>query len=313
MNLIKIKDIILDATSGLNEDGVSIFNNYLRGRYVHAINWQYVLPLEEADISTVKSVCDDLVGKQENDITNVLKKYHWLPLEDVQDYIDQTTTLNINDINKYISYNSFVPSELTVGDLKKFRTWLASTILSFGVIQEDKIIHMLKYYANGMYDDVVKGLSDFGEDEYNIIKESSSSPCGCGSSSSQTMEQLQNITLCHPLSTYRLNVYKYMTEVFSDMYWWLDFDRDFLIMFKMYIDNIIKANFSFSKASVIDDYAECTCRIDNNSKQNKSIERLSKLSEALGMMINNDISGHKNYINTALGDWSTYLYENMEW
>ena len=311
MNLIKIKDIILDTLSGLDENNIKIFNNYLRGRYVHAVNWNYILPLEEADINAVKTMCDE-ISKKEKDINDILADYHWMYLTDIQEYIDQTTTLNINDINKYISYNAFIPADLTTDDLKKFRTWLASTILSFNMITDDKTIHMLKYYANGMYDDVIEGLSNFGEDEYNIITDSSSSSCGCNSSA-QTLAQLQDITLCQPLSIYRTNIYKYMIEIFSDMYWWMDFDPEFLTMFKTYIDNIIKANFSFSKASIIDDYVECGCRLDSTTKQNKAIERLNKLSEALKMMINNDISGHKNYINTALTDWSTYLYENMEW
>lgn len=312
MNLIKLNDIILDTSSGLNEDNINTFNEYLRGRYVHAINWQYVIPLEELDLNSVVALCGELSKTtNEEEITTILSPYHWLKIDDVQLYIDQSTTSQINDVSKYIAYNEFVPSDLTVDDLKKFRTWLASTILSFKTITDEKTTHMLQYYANGMYDDVISGLTTFGGDTYNITS-TTSSTCGC-SSSAQTLQQLSDVVLCQPLSVYRTNIYKYMIEVFSDMSWWLEFDPEFLQMFKTYIDNIIKAGFVFGQPSVIDDYVDCGCRIDSDATQQRAIERLNRLSEALSMMIEGSTTGHKNYITTALTDWTTYLYEIMEW
>ena len=105
-----------------------------------------------------------------------------------------------------------------------------------------------------------------------------------------------------------------MISIFSNIDWWLDFDPEFLEMFKTYIDNIIKINFPFGISSVIDDdYVECGCNITSNTLQQRAIERLNRLSESLKMMINNDVSGHRNYITSALADWATYLYEIMEW
>lgn len=336
---------MLDNTSGFSDDKITLFNTYFRGKYVHCINWKYVVPLEEMTVDDVKNICDEIAkigtprlasGNSNSYITtdNILAgsnfeslyenesakdaaqildegHYHWLELSNIQNYIDLTVTTELNDINKYIAYNAFMPSDLTTDEIKLFRTWLASTILSFNTITDTRTLHMLKYYAGGMYNDVVAGLTMFGDDVYTISIPGTSS-CGCNQSA-QTIAQLQSISSCQPLTVYRKHIYDYMITIFADLDWWMEFDPEFLQMFKTYIDNIIKMNLPFVGSSYIDDYIECGCMIGTDTKQKRAVERLKKLSESLQMMIDDNITGHRNYITNALTEWATYLYELMQW
>ena len=39
MNIVKLKDIILDESCGLSPEKIELFNTQFKGRYVHCINW----------------------------------------------------------------------------------------------------------------------------------------------------------------------------------------------------------------------------------------------------------------------------------
>jgi hypothetical protein len=43
------------------------------------------------------------------------------------------------------------------------------------------------------------------------------------------------------------------------------------------------------------------------------MEILKRLSVSLGYIRDGQINSHKNYINDALYDWSSILYEKMKW
>ena len=58
-------------------------------------------------------------------------------------------------------------------------------------------------------------------------------------------------------------------------------------------------------------FMDCDC-IDKSS-QEESIEILKRLSVALNYIYIGEVSGHKNYVTSALTDWSSMLYEIMEW
>ena len=78
-----------------------------------------------------------------------------------------------------------------------------------------------------------------------------------------------------------------------------------------YIDNIIKCNFVLTQSEWQSEFVDCGCQ--NTSEQEKSIEILKRFSVALGYIKNDQIIGHKNYINDALYDWASLLYEKMYW
>ena len=111
--------------------------------------------------------------------------------------------------------------DITVDEVKKFRTWLAKTILTFDVgskgIQRNELFtqeqtYVLQYYANNMYDDVVKKLSGFNNQVSQQIKTSS---CGC---SSVDLNSLYSIESCDMLGTYRKNLYNEMDKYDVDRY-----------------------------------------------------------------------------------------------
>ena len=134
-------------------------------------------------------------------------EYSWM-----KSYIDDTETANINSVDSLIQYNNYVPSASTPKDeLRRFRTWLATTLLDLNytfyswnsetsvyekissptltirlsAIEEtevptgksgdyikikdlsvvdwsDQAKHILYYYSNGMYDDTLKWVNEFG-------------------------------------------------------------------------------------------------------------------------------------------------------
>ena len=76
------------------------------------------------------------------------------------------------------------------------------------------------------------------------------------------------------------------------------------------MDNIINVNLPLVSSKLEDGFIDCTCKsnIDDNY-----MDILKRLSISLEYIENRDIQGHKNYINDSLRDWSSILYENMQW
>lgn len=177
-------------------------------------------------------------------------------------------------------------------------------------------IHMLQYYANGMYDDVVKYLSMY---EATTVTPSSSKSCDCCINNISLIDGLfSGVNICDSVKIYRKNIYNTMVNMFSKTEIWVIQDKKFLINFKLYVDEIIKAQlplkptiydspFSISKQSILD----CGCNI--NDGEQKYINILKNLSTSLGYIINDEITTHKNFINQSLYEWSSILYEQMYW
>ncbi len=313
MNIVKIKDIILKDAS---EFDVSVFNDDFRGRYAYLING-YILPIGLLDyspdelmrIDTVWFENDNISIDDQSIIDNIIANS--IKLQFLQYVVDNTETTKTNNYidSKYRTLNNYIPSDITSDMVKKFRTWLAKTLLTFDTITDVNVKHVLNYYASGMYDSTVQSLTVFGNVQVKDILNITGSTCSCHSNNNIIAESVN----CDVLGIYRKNIYNKMVETFSNVDFWVDLDPEFLAMFKLYIDNIIVMDLPLSSSTYASDFADCSCMINENTLQLTNKDRLSKLSKAIEYMINDDLTGHRLYINGALTDWAAYLYELMEW
>ena len=102
-----------------------------------------------------------------------------------------------------------------------------------------------------------------------------------------------------------------MVEVFSNIEFWSS-KVDFLPLFIKYIEGILKAGLPLKNRVNLNnpDYCDCTC-VGSDETAMRSI--LTQLIQALQYIINGAVASHKNFIYTALNNWSSKLYENMYW
>jgi hypothetical protein len=230
-------------------------------------------------------------------------------------FIDQPTTEEINMVCEYAVANQYVAdADLDILKLRNFRAWLAGELLYFntGVDGHDlgkytpEQVHMLEYYRNGMYNEVVKQLNIFGSS--NAFVTSPASSCKCCNNNVSGLYNVSDVHSCNALEVYKKNIHKLMVSTFEDPNFWTMFDKDFIALFKQYIDNIIRVGFVVNNVTVISDNCDCV-----SANTNKSDSILNRLSMALGYIHNDDITGHMNYIHDALYDWAEYLYDNMSW
>ena len=236
-----------------------------------------------------------------------------------QIYIDVDLTEAANSTNDFRSSNMYVTdADMSMDNLKVFRTWLAKELLAMNTdengnylnLYNDEQIHMLEYYKNNMYNEVVKFLDKFGNSsayvEYNN---------GCSCCSNNTPNNMVFVDSCDAISIYRKNIHSFMNTTFSNVDFWSSCNKTFLHLFKKYIDNIITSklviNNDYSTSFGVNIIATCNC---DDSKNNISfIRSMENLSKSLEFIINDDIVGHKNFIYDALDNWSKYLYEKMYW
>lgn len=329
MNIIKFKDSIRPDDT--------LFNNYLKGKYAYWVRMRYVVPFEvitpeeyvSAEIDT--AALKPFKGKYRDMFAD----------KALSAWVDELETENINDIQSYIRSNKYATDpEITIADVKKFRTWLAEQLLLMDQtasgrqkheFYNEEFTHVLEYYASGMYDDVVKWLTKYGQDALMLNNAKSNCGCvptineftlsnlgninnavkpGCGCSSSNLDFNLQSLNLCDPILIYRKAVKAKMVEYFGDMNFWMQMTPAFLVEFKTYVDNIIKLNLPFDTAK-FGNYDDCLC--GKSSGQLAAMEILGRLSRALDLIITNDTVGNRNYISDALIDWARDLYELMYW
>lgn len=328
MNIIKLVDKIMPN----DLPQADLFNKYLRGKYAYWVQMRYIVPmgLYEENGQLIGMKHEGYVACEE-DITKLLmkedgsyKKPYGSPNIDVyepymMDYVDAIETDRINSTKEFRLKNEYVPdNDITIDELKLFRTWLAKEIISLDTDEWGKQkylyfneldFHMLKYYAQEMYNETIKILSDFGTNQvvYNEYK----TGCGCGSGTNLSSLYNTQLSICDPISIYRKNLYLKMVELFSKIEFWTQWPKEFILTFKNYIDNIIKLNLPLSNSEFIESFKDCTCI--NKSNQDILMDILKRLSLSLDYIANNDITGHKNYIGDALKDWSSKLYENMQW
>ena len=259
--------------------------------------------------------------------------------------IDVEKTDLANDVTYYLASNKYNPdSDITLEELKNFRTWLATYLLAFDqdeegeqkyTLYDDNTTHMLQYYVSGMYDDVVKYLSAFNSPLVSLS--STTSACGCNGIGTVgglvTQNYIQNnvvskancgcdtsalagkysISSCDPIMIYKRNIYIKMVETFSKIDFWTQFASLFLVDFKKYIDGIIGYNLPLTTSQFVSVFADCGCLSQADAEQQKNIAILKELSKSLQYIIDNEVSGHKNFIQNAFTQWSSLLYENMQW
>lgn len=312
MNIIKLKDIIMPDKHSISE----IFNKYLKNNYAYWVQMRYIIPMSVMDH---KNYVDC-----EQDESNVSKYPHidmysteCCMINFVEYYVDNEETDKINSISKYLLNNEHITDEdITIGEIKLFRRWLASTLLNLDNIMDDldpsaKLNeiqkHILEYYANDMYNDVVKYLTIFGNKDPYM---NSSTSCGCCKTESLVITTVP-INVCDSLSIYKENIRNNMIEMFSNVEFWLTWSDDFISLFKKYIDNIIRVELKINNTVLpVIGLKDCTC---NKIEDDNNTNILNRLSKSLGYILNKEYSSHKNYIHDALYDWSSSLYEYMQW
>lgn len=325
MNIIKLKDIIMPDNMLYAE----YFNKYLKGKYAYWVQMRYIVPFDFMRHEGYVA-CEEDITKLLQKPDGTYPKPYGAPCLDVYEeciipFIDQLETDRINNIIEYRLKNKYTPDEdITIDELKKFRTWLSTEILSLDqnniglqmyLNLNSQETHMLKYYSNNMYDDTIKILNDFGQDTININTTgvTKSCNCGCNSNSFSSISNLysSNINLCNPIELYTKNIYKYMVNTFSDVKFWERWPQTFIFSFKKYIDNIINIGLPFNIENTTS-FNGCEC-LNQTDKQRESIDILKRLSVSLEYIAYGRSDSHKNYIFDALNDWASLLYEKMEW
>lgn len=315
MNIIKLKDIV--------KPGDDFFNKHLKGKYAYFVHMRYIVSFDHMRHEGYVA-CEENIDKLLNDVVNNMQNPYKAPYIDIIDneeiirYIDVYETDKINSVVKYRLQNNFTSdNNVTIDELKKFRTWLATNLLMFDLddlgnpinsLYNDHDTHILNYYKSGMYNDTVRILSIFGTNEAQVT-DLTTSTCGCDNNWSNLYTT--QVSACDPLYIYKHNIYKEMIDMFSNIEFWTQFPQEFILEFKKYIDNIIKCNFPLTKSQYVSDYADCGC--NNIDNQELMINILKRLSQALEYIAQGNMLGHKNYIHDAFKDWATNLYELMEW
>lgn len=315
MNIIKFKDIVLPAECRFS----TLFNEKLKGRYAYWVQMRYIFPFESLDYKTY-------IQYEQLDHIDFLKP-NMLPHIDLYDdeccmydfaqmYIDADATELANTISDYKTANEYIADfDIDITKLRNFRSWLASEILAFNTAQDGSYLnniteqqaHMFEYYKNNMYNDVVKQLSVFGSE--NAFTLPNKSGCSCCSSNISGLYSLTNPYSCNALDTYTKNLHILMVQTFEDINFWLCFNKDFIAVFKKYIDNIIKTGLIITEAGNTNLGLICNC----NTATNTANLILKNLSEALQYIINDEHKGHLNFIHDALYNWAEQLYDKMSW
>lgn len=311
MNIVKHKDIYLKPemwTGGVcpyTQEDMDWYNENLKGKYAYALNWKWVVPFGQMTLSEFVSYSAlDTPGNKE-----------YCDISKYESFIDQEATDRTNSISKYVALNKFSSdTDITLDEIKNFRTWLASTIKAIkdeaDMVNGEKI--MLEYYAGGMYDQTVNSLSIFSSvsPQMSVVTAQS---CGCASGSAN---QLLGTTgaVCDPLSIYRKGIYDLMVSLWSKHDYWIDLEsEDFLIEFKRYIDGVVSYNLPLFITDWTTVFADCTCANSSDALQNAGILAMRNLSQALQYMIDGEITSHKNFIDNALRVFASQYYERMQW
>lgn len=258
----------------------------------------------------------------------------WISLN--EDEVDQEATSIANSVAKYIYANEhIIESEIPLDELKKFRSWLAHSLLDLeGADISDEIEYgldvktMLNYYDNDMYDEVIKIFSSLSP-YINTVNLSSSmqNKCGCSSTSNVSMMNqlltnaakmstidLSNITVstCDVVVMYRRYIYNCMVDTFREISFWED-KKIVVEQAIKYIDGILKNNLPLYTSDYLTTFADCDCLANSNYSQLDLQELLKRLKLSFEYIVNDEIKEHKNFISTTLYEWSSKLYERMRW
>jgi len=321
MNIVKIADVNPETLSETFREKYLKYKNL----YCYCVNWKYIVTFEDMQAAAERngrSSEQQFVVYSAITKPNELMTLEGVPYEDYAEFvtyncIDIARTEAINSVAKYIEFNAFNPDSegLTVEQVKMFRTWLATTLYGFlnNGTTEYETLEMLNYYKNEMTDDTIKHLSYFSSSASSqILSTATATTCSCQKTSSALLT-LSGASVCDPIALYKKAIYEYMVKVFSDISFWTEREDEFLIEFKRYIDAIIKLDLPLTSSSYVNELYDCNCLTIPDSVQERMMAILKNLSTALGYMINDEVSGHKNFIGDTLYNWSAKLYEIMRW
>ena len=320
MNIIKLKDILMPDKYNMSE----MYNMHLKGKYAYWVQMRYVVPFEFMGHEGYVA-CEEDITKLLMKADGTYPKPYGCPYIDMYDedkcimrYIDLEETDIANNISKYRTANDQTTDfDITISELKLFRKKLATMILDYNNIYIndngsaiDSIEEsVLRYYMNDMYDEVVKGLLMFGNQQ--VILSTVDTTCGCCSSTTLSSLNNSSLNICDPLSIYRKSIYNKMVTMFSDVEFWKRWPNELLVVMKKYIDNILKVGLNVNNNTVDPSiYRDCTC---SNSNTNTNQNILEKLSKSLDYMIEGQEKSHYNYIKDSLYNWASLLYEYMQW
>ena len=317
MNIIKLKDILMPDFYPV----ANLFNTKLKGKYAYWIKMRYIFPLDSIDFDTYIKY-EQMDNAEFVEIANTVPHidlystyYSQCIIEFFQDYIDATETEKVNDIYQYEVSNAYSADyDVDIDVLKSFRSWLANELLKLNTdangnpsgMYSFEVIHMLEYYKNNMYNDVIKYLDAFGYSKVSLI--SNKTTCGCCASASIDINT--GIDVCDSVATYRNNIKEYMIALFSDVEFWKNKNKSFLTLLKKYIDNILRVGFTLPNVTETSFTIDCQCTNGNSNILKRILENLST---ALQYIIDDNIIGHKNFIYDSLYDWSKNAYERMSW
>lgn len=317
MNIVKLKDILMPEGTWIAE----FFNKNLKGKYAYWIQMRYIFPLNSLDYKTyIQFEQLDPIHFLGPDMLPHIDLYSddCCMMDFAREYIDTDATELANNINDYRTANEYVAdADIDITKLRRFRTWLANELVMFNTSVDGSPLnhytanqmHMLEYYKNGMYNEVVKQLNEFGL-ENAFLTNPTVNGCGCCSNNVSTLYNLGQTGVCNALDIYKKNLHTLMVQTFENVDFWTGFNKDFIGVFKKYVDNIVKTGLVISTNGTKSLFADCKCR-DNEA--NSSSAMLRKLSEALDYIIKDDIKGHSNFIHDALYNWAEYLYDHMSW
>ena len=308
MNIVKFQDTILNESNNnhmFSEEKVNLFNNKLKGKYAYAINFKFVVPFEDITFEQYYEI-----SKNESAIEGIT----YIELNNVLEFIDQSKSQLANSITVFEEANKFTTdSDITLDELKRFRTWLADMLYTLFNDNLDSITkEMLNYYREEMRDDTIEHLSYFANGtEHDLISTTNISTCGC-QNQTQMLNNQYTISSCNPIYIYRKGVYEKMVSIFSDIDFWLKLNKDFLNEIKRYIDGIIKCNLPLYTSQFSTELHDCGC-LTQNSAQEERMQILKDLSVCFDFLATDNYISKKNYISLTLNKWSSLLYEKMRW
>lgn len=303
MNIVKFKDIYLTQENAdqLTEDEMILFNKWFKGRYAYVVNWTWCVPF---DVMTEAEYV--LVSEQ-----NAIGEYVNLLYSSVLNLVDQSTTSRINSVELYKNLNKFVSDdEITLDELKNFRNWMAENLLEIRTNLLSGEFETLSYYKEDMFDQVIKSLSLFTTNTQPTVTYVNQKSCNCMTSNIKSNMTITN--QCDAVSEYRRGIYNRMVELFSDYTYWNELGG-FIAEFKRYIDGIISYNLPLYTSQYVNVFDDCTCASQTDALQQRGIRAMKNLSQALQYIIDNDVTGHKNFINTSLNVFASEYYEMMKW
>lgn len=319
MNIIKLKDILMPGDTLES----NYFNKHLKGKYAYWVQMRYIVSFDHMRHEGYVACEEDITKLLQKEDGTYPKPYGAPSIDVYKDgiiyYVDSVETDNINNTIGYRMKNKYTSdSDITIDEIKMFRTWLATELLKMDQTElgeqknsyfDDLETHVLNYYTNEMYDSTIRILSELGSSHVTFNKLVDNS-CGCQSSDLSSLHQ-DSLVVCDSVSIYRKNIYNKMVSMYSNIDFWTQWSSEFINEMKKYVDNIINLNLPLNQSSNSNTYLECGCKKDD--EQNILIDILKRLSISLGYIADNQIISHKNYISDALTDWSSMLYENMRW